>query len=156
MSDKIVVDTCVFIEGIFGEDNNPSSILLSMLDTLDIRLIFSQESIGELLYILKKRCNELQMDSDDTNDILKDMTILFQKGKSVNIRHYKSMPQKLTIKDPDDQMFVDAAFAGKATYLITLDKKSGILGLKKRVPFNCCTPQEFLGLINKENIAETG
>lgn len=150
-ADKLVIDTCVFVEGLFGEEGNPSSILLSSLDSINARLIFSQDTIGELFYILKRECNNLQMSYDEISDILLDATIFFLESKSVNTKYYKFKRNKVRVKDEDDQMFADAAFAAKATHLITLDEKSGILNLKN-VPFICCTPATYLSSISKVEI----
>ena len=147
-ADKLVVDTCVFIECLFGEEGNLSSYFLSNLDKFNARLIFSQDTIGELFYILKRECNNLQMSDDEISAILFDTAILFQESKSVNTRYYKYKRNKIKIEDEDDQMFVDAAFASNATHLITLDEKSGILNLKN-VPFICCTPTTYLLLKDK-------
>lgn len=122
-ANKLVIDTCVFVEGLFGEEGNPSSILLSSLDSINARLIFSQDTIGELFHILKRECNNLQMSYDEISDILLDATIFFLESKSVNTKYYKFKRNKVRVKDEDDQMFVDAAFAAKATHLITLDEK---------------------------------
>jgi predicted nucleic acid-binding protein len=42
-------------------------------------------------------------------------------------------------------MLVEAAYASDADYLITSDKKSGILELDK-TPFRCYTPSEYLAI----------
>jgi putative PIN family toxin of toxin-antitoxin system len=148
MADKIIIDTCVFLEGIFHEDETSSSELLSKLDTLDGRLIFSQDTIGELFYIIKRKCNELKLTEQETSDVLTNIAVLFQYGKSTNTRRFKSKKNKILVKDKDDQMFVDLAFASDATHLITLDRKSGMLKLKG-VPFICCTPKVYLDSLNK-------
>src|SRR5690625_4319441 len=108
---KLVVDTCVFIEGFLAPEETDSVTLLSSLDRFNARLVFSQETIGELLYILKRECNTLGMDEQNTSDILEDCVLLFQKGKSINTRRTKEKAPK--VRDIDDQMFVDAAFASK-------------------------------------------
>ena len=142
MTSRIVVDTNVFIEGVFGEETSDSANLLAVLDEIDVRLVFSQESIGELMYIFKRHCNSLNMNEADTRDILIMITELFQLGKSINTRKIgKTKMEK--IHDPDDQMFVEAAYAAQATHIITLDKKSGILELKD-TPFKCYTPTVYL------------
>jgi putative PIN family toxin of toxin-antitoxin system len=142
VANRIVIDTNVFIEAVFGEETSDSANLLALLDELDVRLVFSQETIGELMYIFKRHANSLGMSQDKVQDILLDVTTFFQYGKSINTKHLNKTQIK-KISDPDDQMFVYAAYASNATHLITLDKKSGILGLTD-TPFVCCTPTEFL------------
>ncbi|KOO50873.1 putative toxin-antitoxin system toxin component, PIN family [Priestia koreensis] len=150
MVNKIVIDTCVFVEAIFGDEGNPSAVLMENLETLGVRLAFSQDTIGELLYILKRECNGCGMDATEIVETLTDVVILFQKGRSVNTLRLKRDKKRKKIADPNDQMFVDTAFESEATHLITLDKKSGILKLDS-VPFECCTPSGYFALKEKED-----
>ncbi|MBP1971499.1 putative nucleic acid-binding protein [Virgibacillus natechei] len=60
-------------------------------------------------------------------------------GKSINTRGLDRTNIE-NINDPDDQMFVEAAYSSNATHIITLDKKGGILDLEN-TPFDCYTPQ---------------
>lgn len=139
---RIVVDTNVFIEGVFGEETSDSANLLAMLDEINVRLVFSQESIGELMYIFKRHCNSLNMSNSETRETLIMITEFFQLGKSINTRLLDRTDIEI-INNPDDQMFVEAAYAANATHIITLDKKSGILDLED-TPFDCLTPTEYL------------
>jgi len=143
MTDRLVIDTCVFVEGIFKEDANPSKLLLESLDQLDARLVFSQNMIGELMYILKRSCNHFGFDEEETSEILFLATSWFRIGKSTNTRKIEQDKKRPKSLDKDDQMFIDAAYSSKASHIITLDKKSGILKLKN-VPFICCTPESYL------------
>lgn len=109
---------------------------------IGVRLVFSQETIGELMYIFKRYANSFNMRDEEITDVLSFVTDFFQYGKSINTKHLdKSRIKK--INDPEDQMFVYAAYASEATHLITLDKESGILNLTD-TPFTCCTPTEYL------------
>lgn len=137
---RLVVDTCVFVEGFLSIEETSSSTILAGLDKNNSRLVFSMEMIGELLYILKRECNKIGLDYDEANEILTAGVALFQTGKSINTRGVKCLAKA---NDPDDQMFIDAAFESDATHIITLDKKSGILGLTN-VPFKCVTPDDYL------------
>ncbi|MHA6250896.1 putative toxin-antitoxin system toxin component, PIN family [Oceanobacillus sp. CAU 1775] len=141
-TNRIVIDTNVFIEALFGEETSDSANLFASLDEVGARIVFSQELIGELMYIMKRHCNKLEFDYEETKEILMFVVDFFQLGKSINTRHLdkKNLPK---INDPDDQMLVEAAYASDAAYLITLDKKSGILTLED-TPFYCFTPSEYL------------
>lgn len=130
MVNRIVVDTNVFIEAVFGEETSDSANLLAMLDGTEVRLVFSQESIDELMYIFKRHCNKLHMNYEETKETLSLITDFFQLGKSINTRNIDKRAIE-QINDPDDQMFVDAAYSSDASHIITLDKKSGILDLGK-------------------------
>jgi len=94
------------------------------------------------MYIMKRHSNKLGFDYENTKENLMLVVDFFLLGKSINTRHIdkEALPK---IKDPDDQMLIEAAYASEADYLITLDKRSGILELED-TPFSCCTPSEFL------------
>ncbi|MDY7216837.1 putative toxin-antitoxin system toxin component, PIN family [Bacillus subtilis] len=150
MGDRIVADTCVFIESIFGAEGNDSEIFFASLEHNDARLVFSKEIIGELMYILKKKCNDFSLSEEETKEVLDNTTALFQLGKSVNTKFIRVRVPR--VKDPEDQMLVRAAYAADASHLVTLDKKSGILDLKN-VPFICCTPKEYIKDNNEQIIS---
>lgn len=137
---KLVIDTCVFIEGFFSIEETSSKKMFTELDNNNSKVIFSMGMIGELLYIIKKKCNHIGMSKEDANEILSTVVTMFYNGKSINTRNTNSPS---LAKDVDDQMFIDAAYESKATHIITLDKKSGILKLTD-VPFLCVTPEDYL------------
>lgn len=139
----VVIDTNVFVESVFGAQPNPSAVLMSNLDDLEMRGVYSQETIGELLYILKRECNKMLMDESSVTDVLMNAIVLFKRGKSTNTKYTKSKSKRPQAADPDDQMFVDAALAGNATMVITNDLKSGIFSIPKK-HFNTLTPAEVL------------
>ncbi|MCG5102261.1 PIN domain-containing protein [Oceanobacillus alkalisoli] len=93
---------------------------------------------------MKRQCNKLGFDYEETKENLMYVVDFFQLGKSINTRHIdkETLPK---INDPDDQMLVEAAYASDADYLITSDKKSGILNLED-TPFECYTPGEYLAI----------
>lgn len=141
MTDKLVVDTCVFIKGFFNVKSDCGE-LLSMLKKVDARLVFSQDTLGEWLYILKRTCHKSGISDGQMKEVMQEAMNIFRMGKSTNTRHI-NQDEIAFVNDPDDQMFVNTAYAAKADYVITLDKKSGILSLKN-VPFKCCTPKQYL------------
>lgn len=143
MASKLVVDTCVFVDGYFNAtETSSSNYFVSNLDDNE-RLVFSQDTIGELMYTFKKICNKHSFDADATSETLALVAGLFQSGKSINTNIYRKRIDKILARDEDDQMFIDAAFSAKASHLITSDKKSGILELRG-TPFTCCNPDTYL------------
>lgn len=147
MTSRMVVDTNVFVEALFGVETSDSANLFASLDENALRLVFSQDTIGELMYTVKRICNKRNFSPGHTRSILRSITDFFQLGKSTNTRKFKQSADIVQINDPDDQMFVEAAYASNADYVITLDKKSGLLDLEE-VPFLCYTPKEFLQSIS--------
>ncbi|KIL44341.1 PIN domain-containing protein [Jeotgalibacillus soli] len=140
MADKIVVDTCVFIRALFTpEDDDECTLFINALDRYDARLVFSQYTIGELLYMIKKISNEINSPYEHMRKKLDYISFLFQHAKSVNTSHTKS---DFTATDRNDQMFVDAAVESDANHIITIDLKSGILEMQD-APFIPMKPIDY-------------
>jgi putative PIN family toxin of toxin-antitoxin system len=148
MDNKIIIDTNVFIKAFFDlDDSNDCLRLIANLDKMTV--LFSQDTIGELMYIIKNCTHYLNTTEEQSLQILKSVTEIFYYGKSINT--FKINESDLpNINDQTDMMFVKLAIAGNADYIITNDKKSGILDLKDQ-PFRTCTTKEFISyLLNKE------
>lgn len=122
---KVVVDTNVFINNfIFGEEHKEEdvivfNILLESMDNNNIKLAFSQDTVGELFYVfkgkLKKHFNNLEW-----NDKMCEIALIFLYSCSVNTVN--------TIVDScadlNDNMFLKVAKQSQAKYLISDDLKS--------------------------------
>lgn len=143
MADKVIIDTNIFVNAFFNAETNPECLtIISNLQQFDIRLLFSQNTVGELVYIVKRIANSAGWDEEARSAVLRSLADVFCYGKSINTRHIdkSSLP---SIKDRDDDMFIELAYSTKTDYLVTLDGKSGMLAIDD-VPFTCCTPEEFL------------
>ncbi|MDD9149521.1 MULTISPECIES: putative toxin-antitoxin system toxin component, PIN family [unclassified Sporolactobacillus] len=143
MADKVIIDTNIFVNAFFKQDTELECLdIISNLQQFNIRLLFSQNTIGELMYVVKRSANSANWDEEAKLNVLRLLADVFYYGKSVNTRHIdkSSLP---SIKDHDDDMFIELAYSTETDYLVTMDGKSGMLDLGN-APFKCCTPAEFL------------
>lgn len=131
---RLVLDTNVFISGIFWERNFCYQII-EMWKNHEFELITSQEIINELIETL--RSFKIQLDEETIegwkNLIIENSTII-------------EPPIKLEIikEDSDDNKFIEAAITGKANFIISQDKH--LLNLKEYKGIKILLPQEFLDL----------
>ena len=152
---KIVVDTNVFINSlIFTEDNSNDTealgILYDLIENNKIELAFSQDTIGELFYILKNKILHY-IEEDKQIDIINGIATLFLLSYSVNTEG----TQCQKCKDPKDDMFIECAIRGNATYIITNDFRSGLSDITK-YKFKTIKCNEFIKMYydkNKDEVA---
>ncbi|MGR6760440.1 putative toxin-antitoxin system toxin component, PIN family [Paenibacillus sp. T2-29] len=137
-----VVDTNVFVHALFYEDENCLKIM-DMVENNELNLLFSRDTIGELMYILKNFSRH-NLDENEGIELLQNIAELFYTSKSYN--DSKISPNTLP-KDPDDIMFLKCAIKGNADYLITNDLKSGLIKL---------TEYDFIGITAKDFIEGFG
>ena len=118
---RVVIDTNIFIYGWFG-DHPACDKILDLVDNREIQLLFSQETIGELVYITKNFAQHNLQSSSDQIAALQLIMILFHHGLSVNTLYVDSP----SLHDPQDEKFLKCALKGKADFLITDDFKHGM------------------------------
>ena len=131
---KAVLDTNVFISGIFWEGNYCSQIINMWRDN-NLLLVSSLEIIKELVKTLNNF--KIKMPSE----MIKGwQTMIFENSTIVApAERFKTVKE-----DPDDDKFLEAAYAGKANYIITQDKH--LLKLKEFRGITIIKPEEFLKL----------
>lgn len=104
---KVVVDTNVFIYGTIPSilnkyDSDTIDILSRLLNMDKIELVFSQDTIGELIYITKNIVKHCIKDINKQELYMCKIVLLFLEGYSVNVSHTKA-PR---CSDPNDNMFL--------------------------------------------------
>src|SRR3989338_1074022 len=133
---KVVVDTNVFISGIFWEGNFCTQII-DLWRLGKITLVSSLEIIEELVETLKDF--KIKMPGDMVkewqNKIIENALIVEPKERLDIVKD-----------DPKDNKFFEAAVAGNAEYVISQDKKH-ILGIKEYKEIKTASPEEFLRII---------
>lgn len=137
---KVVVDTNIFIYGWFG-DNTYCDKILDMIDNRDIQLLFSQDTIGELVYITKNFARYNLHKTEEKIAALQAIMILFYYGASVNTLGTKCP----SLNDPQDEKFLKCAIKGEADYLITDDFKHG---MKNIGTIKIVSSEEFIKLFD--------
>ena len=131
---RIVLDTNVFISGIFWEGNFCSKIIDKWKNE-EFELVSSIEIIEELLNTLKHF--KIQLDEETIEswrNIIIERVIIAKSSERLDVIK----------EDPDDNKFLETAIAGNVDYIISQDKH--LLSIKKFKKIKIITPEEFLRL----------
>lgn len=135
---RVVIDTNIFIKSWF-DNNEICNKITELVDKNKIKLLFSQETIGELFYIVKKYCIKNMSSKIPRMQVLNSLAELFYESESVNTIETKC-PK---LDDKYDEMFLKTALEGNTDYLITDDFKSGLHKLKK-VKVKIVSSEDFI------------
>jgi putative PIN family toxin of toxin-antitoxin system len=142
MKDRVVIDTDVFIGAWF--DNDPTcQELIELVYDRTILLLFSQQTIGELIYVTKNFARYAFDDVEERITFLAHLMDIFYHSHSINTIE---QDQKILLKSEDeyDDMFIECAYYGKAQYIITNDKQNGLLKLGEYEGTKIITPQAYI------------
>lgn len=134
---RVVLDTNIFISGIFWEGNYCSKIIDAWRSG-KIMIVSSSETVQEFI--------------ETMNDFkIKMPEEMIQEWKRrIAENSIRVMPtEKLDIvkNDPKDNKFFEAAVAGKAQYIISQDKKH-VLIIPEFRRIKTIHPEEFMKLID--------
>ena len=133
---RVVLDTNVFISGIFWEGNFCSKII-DKWKNREFELVSSIEIIEELLNTLKHF--KIQLDEETIEswrNIIIERVIIAKSSERLDVIK----------EDPNDNKFLETAIAGKANFIITQDNH--LLKVKKLNSIIILNPEEFLKLGN--------
>ncbi len=129
---RIVADTNVFISGIFWEGNFSSKVI-NLWRNRKIDLVSSIPIIDEVIKNLKGF--KIKMDEENVQEwknMILENAMLVEPEEKIDI----------VKDDSNDNKFIEAAVAGKASYIITQDNH--LLKIKEFRGIDILTPQEFL------------
>ena len=132
---RVVLDTNVFISGIFWSGNYCSQII-DKWKNKEIELVSSLETIEELVETLKnfKISMPENMIEEWKNLILNNSLLVQVSSKIDAIR-----------EDPEDNKFLEVAVDGKADFIISQDKH--LLNLKEHQGIKIVNPEEVVKLM---------
>ena len=126
---RVVVDTNVLIASIFW-NGAPYRIIQLALDD-GIEIITSKEILNEVRTVLKRDFHLTEQETDDlVNCILLYATVVEPTTKITVVR------------DPKDNMLLEAALDAQATSLITRDADLLVLGFYRQIKI--ISPEDFL------------
>jgi putative toxin-antitoxin system toxin component, PIN family len=145
---KIVMDTNIFINALVFPDKHPNTYkcvdkVFSLVNEDKVELVFSQETIGELVYNMKNKLTHHIKDEETQLERFNDVNILFFYSYSVNTENTKTV----SCRDKYDIMFLKCAKQGHADYLISNDFRSGMHKIKK-YKFKVLSSEKFLDIID--------
>ena len=137
MSISVILDTNIFISGIFWDGNFCSEIIDAWRDGRII-LITSPEIIQELVDILQNFKIEMPQDIIAVwrKLVVENAMLVFPTEKLDIVKN-----------DPKDNKFFEAALAGKAQYIVSQDKKP-ILSIPEFGGIKTISPGEFVKILH--------
>ena len=128
---KIILDTDVFISGIFF--SGPPSQILKAWQNSRLQIVLSQEILNEY-----QRVAESLVTKFPTIDILPIIELMTIHGQLINVEDFDVS----VCDDPDDNKFMECAIASNSKIIISGDKHlikvSGYQGIK------VLRPREFV------------
>ena len=133
---RVVLDTNIFISGIFWEGNYCSQIIDSWREG-KIMLVSSLDMVQELLDTIRDFKIEMpeEMIQEWRTMIIENSVMIVPTTKLDIVKN-----------DPDDNKFFEAAVAGKAQYIVSQDKKH-VLSIPEFRGIKTIHPQEFVKLL---------
>lgn len=131
---RVILDTNVFLSAIlFGK--TPGEIIELWQEEI-FDLAISPETLAELIGKLKFKFGLPQDLIDEWHDLISKQSIRVMP-------EYKAK----ACRDPEDDKFLDVAFAARADYLVTGDHD--LLTLKDYFNVKILRPREFLDILRK-------
>jgi putative PIN family toxin of toxin-antitoxin system len=143
---RVVIDTNIFITSWFDNLESCDKVV-DLVARNRVKLLFSQETIGELMYIAKKYAIKNISSDIGRIKILENIATLFLNSKSIDTTDF-SCPN---IKDKYDEMFLKCALKGEANYIISNDFRSGMHELKD-MNMKVAGSQEFVDIMNNVKV----
>ena len=132
---KVVLDTNVFISGIFWKGG--SSKVITNWKERKFTLVTSLEAVSEIIKVLKDFKIKL------LDDIIKEWVDLIVRNSVI-----AEPKEKIDIvkDDPKDNIFIETAVAGNVDYIISQDNH--LLKLEEFRGIKIITPEEFNKICN--------
>jgi len=119
---KVVADTNIFINSWFSSNHFYCDAVIDLIDNKKIELVFSQDTIGELFYVVKNFVYHAFNDKQIQFEYMHMLSEIFFESSSVNT----SKTECPKIKDSSDEMFLKTAIESNADYIVSDDKESGM------------------------------
>ena len=127
---KVIIDTNVFVSGTLWK-GTPHKVL-ELWSEGKFKLVVSVEIVNEYEEVLSNLLNHQQ---DLVDRILETIRMHSEYVQPVKL-------PKAICRDPNDEMFLMAALAGKVDYIVSGDKD--LLVLNNTLNLNVVNPRQFL------------
>lgn len=143
---RVVVDSNVFINSWFSNKYLYCNAVIDLINNDEIELLFSQDTIGELSYVIKKIVLNLYEEEKEMQlEYMHNVSYLFLNATSIDTRGVICP----NIKDKFDKMFLETAIKGRADYLVSEDKNSGMHGVKLYYGTKIVNSEDFIKIYEK-------
>lgn len=145
---KTVIDTNVFLYSLSDEHESACVQIANLIDEKRLDVLFSQDTFGELIYMVKHWSRKNLDNKIDRLELLHDFVDLFYNSLSLNTTKI-SCPE---IIDKSDEMFFKIALKGNADYLISDDEESGMHSSDeiKKLGIKVVKSTEFIKIYNQQ------
>jgi putative PIN family toxin of toxin-antitoxin system len=130
----LVLDTQVWLDWLVFDDRAVNNIRVAV-QSRRAEIVMDAACEAELQRVL---AYDLGRHSISPEAQLAALAVARSLSRRVEVVAVDDLPQ---CKDPDDQKFIELAFAAKANVLVTKDRE--LLKMKRRVPFGIAPPAEF-------------
>lgn len=139
---RAVVDTNILIRALIRPAGTVGPVI-RRLRAGDYPLVYSLAAIDELTG--KLVLPRIRIKYDLSEDVIEDILA------TIAVRGQLVIPSRRinVCRDPDDNMFIEAALAGDASVVVTGD--DDLLTLKKFESVQFVTPKIFLGMLDKRS-----
>jgi putative PIN family toxin of toxin-antitoxin system len=136
---RVVMDTNVFVSALLNPDAR-INLALSNLATGNYCLLYSQDSLDELLSVISRpRIMRGLLDDWD----IKELTALIQfRGQRISPQLYID-----ACRDPSDNRFLEIAVVGEADYIVSGGKDLLALNPFQGIPI--IKPADFIDLLER-------
>ena len=140
---RVVLDTNVLVSGLLKPYGAPGGIV-RMVSAGSLELCHDARILSEYRDVLRR--SKFAFRPSDVDALLEH---ILTRGHAVS-----SEPLRRRLRDPNDEMFLEAALAGSADYLITGNLSDYVGHAQQRVPL--VSPAEFLERYRRLSRAHLG
>lgn len=137
---RVVIDTNVLVSALL-KDGNPRRLLLKLLD--EYTVILSSQMLAELADVLSR-----DKFSVTNAQVERFISILLKKSTVVPV----DFSLKVISVDPDDDVVLNTALNGKASYIVSGDKH--LLVLKKFEKIEIVKVNEMLKVLSEQELTK--
>jgi putative PIN family toxin of toxin-antitoxin system len=135
---RVVLDTTVWISGVFWQ-GIPYQIL-EIWKAGDFEIIVSEAILAEIERKLKEKAARFEVETGVVNEWL-DLII----GEVIFVRPQEKIQ---ACRDPDDDMFLEAAVGGRAEFVVSGDKDLTDMGEFKEIKL--VKPRQFYDFLTRD------
>ncbi len=134
---RVVLDTNVLLSALISSHGAPD-IIYRAWRAARFELVTSTLQLDELRRVSRYPKLKTILPAHRIGAMVNNM----QRG-SIMLEHLLNLPQGIEVSDPHDAFLFTMALAGEANYLVTGDRRAGLLQLGNAGPARIVTPATF-------------